>query len=306
MKYLALCIACASLFALGACESDPCVIQIGDACIKKHEVALKMERFVEESMITSHKVLESMKPLIVDNIVEESLILEYARRSHIFATEAEIQSAKHKLLADFPENSFQDVLTESCRSASDLEETLRTRATIDKVIDVKILSGILVNPSTVQGYYKNHIEEFKTDESVELYHIYTQDKFKAQTSLSMLEKGQPFKGVAKKYSEEDANENGFMGIFTKEDLPDDIENVVFNIPAGRYSNIVRGDGGYQIFYVMEKYSKKALSLDQAKDRVEGMLKEKVFEQRYREWINSLKTEYKVKVDWDEIENISIG
>jgi len=308
MRYLVLFIVCLSLIITLACDriGNPCCIRVGDACVTRHEFKSRVERFAEESMITSNGMIEKMKPVIVDNIIEEYLILEYARKHYISVSQEEVEIAMKGLLGGISEDAFEDVLTEDCRHTSDMEEFIRHRAIMRKAIDKAVRTKINVGPLDIEGYYNKHKYEFMTGSSVELYHVFSRDNYKARKALVMLRSGTSLYEVVDKFSEsEDARDHGFMGVFVRGELPKEVEDVVFTIPELRYSKIIKTSRGHHIFYVAKRCKPRILTIEEAKDGIKDLLSEKQFEQKYKDWIISLKKEYEPKVNWDEIKAISI-
>lgn len=308
MRYLVLFIAYFSLITTLACDNigDPCCIKVGEACVTKQEFKHRMERFAEESMITANDILEKMKPVIVNNIIEERLILEYAKKHYISVTKEEVKIAMKGLSEGIPEGVLQDVLTEDCRHTSDMEEFIMQRAIMKKAIDKALRTKINVSPSDIEDYYNKHKYEFMLNSSVELYHVFVRDEYKARQALAMLRSGMAMHKVVDKYSEsEDAKDHGFMGVFVKGELPKEVDNVVFTIPQGRYSRIIKTSRGYHIFYVAKRHKPRILNIEEARDDIKDLISEKIFEKAYADWIESLKKEYEPKVDWDEIKVISI-
>jgi len=309
MRYLVLFIACLSLIATVACDriGNTCCIRVGDTCVTIREFKSRMERFAEESMITSNDMIEKMKPVIVNNIIEEHLILEYAKKHYMSVSQEEVKIAMKGLLEGTPEDVFEDVLTEDCRHASDMEDFIRQRSIMKKAINKAVRTKVEVSPLDVEVYYNKHKYEFMTGSSVELYHVFSRDEYKARKALVMLRSGTSLYEVVDKFSEsEDAKDHGFMGVFARGELPKEVEDVVFTIPERRYSRIIKTSRGYHIFYVAKRCKPRILTIEETKDSIKDLLSEKQFEQRYKDWIISLKKEYEPKVNWDEIKAISIN
>jgi parvulin-like peptidyl-prolyl isomerase len=308
MKYVIFSIALLSL-AAGACTDgrNACLVRVGDVCISRQDFTERMERFAEESMITSEEQLGAMNTLFVNTIVEEELILLYARSRLITVSDEEVDIAMKGLLDGIDRDDLDRLLTEESRNIDDMTEFVRKRALIRRTIERVVHKDISVSAEEVKRYYEDHAGEFDLEPTVELYHVFVKDQHQAREALARLRSGAALEAVVKEYGEKEGLGNsGFMGIFTKGDLPRNVEDVVFSIPERRYSNIIKTQQGYHIFYVAKRTQGKTLSLIEAADYIREKLVEESFEKKYADWIEELKNEYRVEVNWSGISEVSIS
>lgn len=283
-----------------------CVIRVGDACIERHAFKERLERFAEESLISSEEVLAQMKPVVVDNIVEEQLILQYARKGFITVTDQEIDIAIKGLMEGTDKEDLDELLTEEYRNLSDIREFIKTRALINRTVEKAVTKDIVVSPEEIKQYYEEHTSEFYRPSSVELYHVFVRDQYQAKEALVMLRSGVPLEQVVSQYGDsKEADRSGFMGVFVKGDLPKEVEEVVFSIPERRFSEIIDTQRGYHIFYVAKRTKPGTLPLIIASDEIRDKLGGELFEKKYAEFIDGLRKEYTIEVNWDEINSVSV-
>jgi len=282
------------------------VIKVGDVCIARSDFRQRLERFAEESLIGSEDLLDRMKVVLVDNVVEEQLILQYASRGFITVTEQEIDIAMKGIMEGTDKKDLDALLTEECRDVEDMREFIRTRTIINRTVERAVKKEIAVSPEKIRHYYEEHQSEFYRPSSVELYHVFVKDHYKAKEALVMLRSGVSLEQVVKRYSDSpETNPSGFMGVFVKGDLPKEVEDVVFSIPEKRYSEIIDTLRGYHIFYVAKRTEPGTLPLIDAADEILYRLTEKTFEENYASFIEELRKQYGVEVNWDEINTVSI-
>ncbi|HHO77115.1 MAG TPA: hypothetical protein ENN05_11920 [Deltaproteobacteria bacterium] len=292
---------------VSACERErnPCVIKVGDACIEKTVFKVRLERFAEESLISSEDMLHRMKAVLVDNIVEEQLILQHALTGYITVSDKEIDIAMKGIMDGTDKKDLEAILTEESRSIDDMRDFIRTRAIINRTIEKAVKTDISISPDKIKQYYEQHETEFYRPSSVELYHVFVKDKYKAKEALVMLRSGVSLEQVVKRYGESPEDSSGFMGVFVKGDLPKEVEDVVFSIPERRYSEIINTIRGYHIFYVAKRSEPGKLPLIHAADEIRYKLSDKIFEDNYAAFIEGLKKEYSIEVNWDEINAVSV-
>lgn len=307
-RLITFCLISASL-AFSGCDTanSNCCIHVGQTCIDTQTFQSQLERFVDESMITSQQMLDEMKETLVKHLIEEHLILQYAKRNYIAVSEEEVDIGMQGFVDEIRPDDLQMMLTEECRELEDIRSFIRKRTLIKKALNKAIYNGIIILPEEISSYYEQHRTEFHMPESVELYHVFFHNEQQAKQALIMLRNGKALADVIKRYSvADDAEESGYMGCFVKGDMPKEVEDVVFSIPEKRYSGIISTMSGYHIFYVAKKNNKKQLELSDVTVQIRDELTEIKFEEEYAKWIKNLEEDFPVEVKWNEIEAVEIN
>jgi len=98
----------------------------------------------------------------------------------------------------------------------------------------------------------------------------------------------------------EASKGGDLGFFGKGDMPPEFEEVVFKLPVGKISDIVKTPYGYHIFKVMEKTRAGSQSFNDVKDEIVDMLKREKFERAYQRWITTLQEKTHIEIDEDQL------
>jgi len=296
-----------SILSPGCTQKDnACCIKVGESCIRLQDIKDRIERFADESSVLSQDVLQKMKPVIVENIIEEQLIINYAKNNHIEVSDEEIDIAIKGITEGLSREDFNTILMEQCRDISDIRGFVKKRSIANKALGKAIGQGEKVSGDDIKRYYDEHKADYYRPATVELYHVFVKDQLKAKEALIMLRSGVSISKVASRYSDvADERNLGFMGVFSRGDLPKEVEDVVFSIPERRYSRIIETQSGYHIFYVANRTDPGILPFLSAADEIKEMLREERFEYAYKCWIAQLKNKYRIEVYWDEINSISI-
>jgi peptidyl-prolyl cis-trans isomerase C len=80
-------------------------------------------------------------------------------------------------------------------------------------------------------------------------------------------------------------------------MPAEFDQAVFTLPAGRQSDLVKSEYGFHIFLVEEKRPASRLTLEQVHDEIAADLREAKEEQVYQEWLQTLRSQATIEVDW---------
>ena len=303
----ALCLTALCLTGCGRNLERTWCIKAGSASMNCAEFRDRLERFASDSMVTDSRLLERLKPVVVENCVSELLIVRYAREHAITVSDEEVEIATRGITAEMGKGDMDTVLTEEVSSIGDLRATIRRNALIKKTVDRALRDRIVISDKAVAAYYAAHPAEFNRPETVELYHVSLPDSHRAAQALDALRSGEPLAKVVATCSDgNQASASGLMGVFARGELPPEVEGVVFSLPEHRYSGIIESQRGYHIFYVQKRNPAGLLPFEQAREQVREQLTDKALEDAYAKWLQELRVQYRPEVNWDAIKDIKIS
>jgi peptidyl-prolyl cis-trans isomerase C len=119
--------------------------------------------------------------------------------------------------------------------------------------------------------------------------------------LGLLRQGEPFAEVAQKNSlSPDAEQGGDLGFFSRGEMPPEFDAIVFTLPAGRLSDLVRSEYGYHLFLVEERREALRLPLTAVRDEIRDKLLAEKEEQAYQQWPQDLRGRASIEVDWSRL------
>lgn len=285
------------------------------------EVANKILAVVNDEVITSQELNELLAPLYIqcqatykgkeleekiaqakkdalDQLMEDRLILQEAKKENILISDSEVQEKIEELQQRFstPEE-FAAALEQQDINLKRLERIYREQLMIKELVSRQVRLKVVVEPNQVTEYYQKHSGEFKDPESLRLSNILirTKDrldseaKAQAEQILTSLKEGANFAQLAQEYSQgPKAKEGGDMGFVFKGTLLKEIDEIIFKLNPGEISNLIKTDLGYHIFKVEEKRPEQVKPLHTVHDQINDMLFKQKFEERFKEWIGKLK------------------
>ncbi len=218
---------------------------------------------------------------LLDQFMEEKFLLEAARLEGISVSEEEKGAYRRKFLADNP------VLEEASVQEIDLEEKLVRAKYIEKLI-----SDVAISEEEVLDYYNQHRREFLLPERVKVSQILVDSEAKAVQLKEKLKKNGEalFRQLAKENSlGPEASKGGEMGVFGLNELPDEIEKVIFSLSEGELSPVVESPYGFHIFRLDQRLEPRLLSLEEAAPRIRAKLLEKKSQELLTQHLQELKS-----------------
>ncbi len=161
----------------------------------------------------------------------------------------------------------------------------------------------LIPAGAVESYYRQHIQEWTTNDQVKLRMIKiapgsdpAKKRKMAQEIREKLVRGADFGDIARVYSEDSTQDKGGdWGWIKHGDLNPEIEQVVFRLPTGKVSDIIELN---QTFYIMLAEQKKggvAKPLKDLRTEIENRLLQVERQKDQQEWLQRLRKKAYVKI-----------
>lgn len=248
--------------------------------------------------------IQDVRLKLLNQMIEDRLVYQESKKMGIEVPDAEVNEEMKRFKKQFPdEATFMRGIEEEGIGIKQIEQRLRERIAIQNLHEGYIRAKVVVAPTAVEQYYKEHPNEFDEKEKVEVWIITfvkseeasekgTTDeaaKKRAQKTLRELKDGLDFTEAAKRYSEDThAKEGGYLGFIEKGNLVANIEKIIFALPPGGLTDVLETERAYHIFKVGNKTPAKGKSFEEAKELIYELLYRKKAHERFLEWMEELK------------------
>ena len=161
----------------------------------------------------------------------------------------------------------------------------------------------LIPPGAVESYYRQHLQEWTTNDEVKLRMIKItpgsepEKKQKmAQEIREKLIRGADFGDIARVYSEDSTQDKGGdWGWIKHGDLNPDMEQVVFHLPTGKVSDIIQLNQTFYIMLVEQKKGGISKPLKEVRKEIENRLLQVERQKDQQEWLQRLRKKAFVKI-----------
>lgn len=143
------------------------------------------------------------------------------------------------------------------------------------------------------------------EETLTLKEIVVKTEREAEEIYKKLKKGADFSRVASEASiAPTRSRGGFMGTYSKGQLPPAVETVIFQLKEGEFTRPIKTEEGFQIVYLIDR---KRVSSEETK-RYEERIREKVLqieknkkiEEKMKERVDELQKQVKIEIYLDRI------
>lgn len=113
------------------------------------------------------EALRDAQVRLLNQLTVELLMLERAKELEISVSDDELERAVSEIKSDYPEGEFEDTLIEFAVAYDVWLKRLKTRLTMDKVVETELKNRISISPEDISQYYKKNFEgkEIEPDSS---------------------------------------------------------------------------------------------------------------------------------------------
>lgn len=249
---------------------------------------------------------EKLKDEVLNTMIMERLMMQKAQELSLSISDTELEKAITEIKKDYSEDRFQQNFTADKGSFDLWKSELRNRILLEKLIQAEVNSKISVSDTEAAAYYRTHVNNFTSAPRVHIAQIVVRDKAKAEGILKRLNGGASFDTVAKEESiAPEADKGGDLGFFPRGIMPEEIDSVVFLMPVGKISRIVKSLYGYHIFKVLNRESGGRKPFVVVKEQIVTDIKKQKEEQAYVQWLQALRSKATIHINSEALKNLDI-
>lgn len=283
------------------------LIVINDQEISKADFLAEFEKSLQQDQPLTGIEREELQRSFLVQLIDRELIHGEARRLNIEIIEADVDAALQAYRQGYTETGFETMLQERGITLEVWREELKESLIMEKLLEEAVYSRVAVIDQEIAAYYEANRKQFNRPAQVRARQILVADEAEGQAVLGLLRQGRPFAEIAAEYSlSPDAAEGGDLGFFAKGEMPPEFDEVVFDLPVNRLSDLVKSEYGYHIFLVEEKRKASRLKQKDVADEIRAILESQKKEEIYLDWLQEMRSRAVISVDWAQLEENHIN
>ena len=261
--------------------------------------------------------LQEAQLAVIEKLIEKKLIIQEAKRLGIQVSDQEVENSFQRLLASTNttvEQFRKEIATEGM-SEKLYREGLQEQLLSSKLINHEVRTKVVIPESAVREYYDTHFMAMVGGGDYHLLHIgcvwgietknglipsQEEARQKIEKIHDLATKGKDFKELAKEYSDlPSAADGGDLGHFQQDEMAPFIHDAVVPLKPGGISRIVEQDNTYHLFKLVSRQQQgpagAQASFDGVKDQIRERMYQQALEQRFRDWLISIREKAYVKI-----------
>jgi foldase protein PrsA len=212
-----------------------------------------------------------MARTILQQMVQETLIEQYAKNNNLTVSEAEIDARENQIKANFPSGSWDEMLKARGLTEADVHSALREQIILDKAL----AKDVTITPAQITDYFNKNHATFDKPEQVTARHILVPNLALANQIEADLKSGQSFAALAKKYSTDPGSKDkgGELGSFRRGQMVPAFDKYAFSAPIGQISPPIKSPFGYHIIQVESRTPGQRASVASATAQITETLRQ---------------------------------
>ena len=238
--------------------ADPVILELGEETVHKSD----FDRHVQALEVRGDAIDPSVRRALLEPFLEERVLVLEARSRG---------------------------LLEPGGSADDEEQA------VQRLLAEEVLSRIDITDEEIAGYYRDHPGEFDSPERVVLRQILVRTENEARDVRRRLQKEpRSFEALAQSRSRgPEASKGGLMGAFARGELPAELEQAAFALPAGGTSDVVATPLGFHVLRADARQPARQRNLDECRGEIRALLTRQKSDQATRQFVRELLSRAKV-------------
>ncbi len=257
------------------------------------------ERFTRSGFKPDKEAEEEVKQEFLNRLIERKMMLREAQRRRITVSLQEINKRIEGIRAEHGKE-LKEVLSGTGIDFEKWKSDLWENMMIEKLLDREVERRTSVSSGEVRQYYRTHADRFNKPEQVRARQIVVSTEMEAQKALESLEKGADFAALARDRSTApEAERGGDLGYFALGDMPSEF-NVVFRLPKGGTSGVVKSPYGFHIFKLEDRRPPGKISLEEASPEIRAILEQEKQEKQFSRWMKELRSRTKFEVNYQAL------
>lgn len=291
------------LGSVAACKEKPAppvdiLIKIDNRMVTLQDFRRDFAQILPPDQQSSAAERDELQRSFLAQTIDRQLALAAAEKMGVQVSPAEVDAALLDHQRDYPAGEFEANLLERKITLDDWKRELQERLVVEKLVGQVVGDKSKVSDAAIAAYYRANRDEFERPEQVRARQIVVASEADGAKVLALLQAKIPFAQVAKEHSlSPDGEEGGDLGFFARGEMPAEFDAVVFTLPVGRLSPLIKSEYGYHIFLVEEHRPAGKLTLTQAHEDIRATLQAEQDERLYRQWLDGLRAKAKIVVNW---------
>lgn len=275
------------------------VAKVGSGEITEQELNEMMNAYKQQT--GKSEVTDEERKMLLENLIENRLLRIEAGARNLVVTDEMLDQQMGFFFQQYGgEEQFKMLLQQQNISIDDIRENMKADLEGQLTARDEIDKKLSVSDDDINGYYEEHKEHIKTDESFRASHILIKTekddaKESAEKVLEEIKNGADFAEMAKEHSDcPSKNSGGDLNFFGKGQMVPEFENAVVGMKVDEVSDLVETQFGYHIIKKTGHEEGKNLSFDEAKPQIKDVLSREQSKHIIKDLIDELREKYDIE------------
>jgi peptidyl-prolyl cis-trans isomerase SurA len=280
-RILVVLAAVAAALSLASCKHSPpanVAAEVNGHAITMAELEKTYQSNAQQAEGASEDQIMAQKIDLLSSMIIQEIMLQRAEKLGLAAVDADVEGEIAKMRAPYTKEEFDKQLSAQHMTLADLKAKVRSKLTVDKLVNKEITSKITITDADISTFYNANKASFNPPEpTVHMAQILVtpfpdpnvrnlknskaqnekEAKAKVEGIAAQLHQGVDFGMLAQNYSEDpnSAPNGGDMGFVRQSDLEratPELRKAVVSLPQGGVSPVIATPEGFRILRVISR------------------------------------------------------
>ena len=245
----------------------------------------------------SKEEIPGLRRMVLDQLIEERLKLQEARRLGLAVTDEELNQRIKETMGSYPKSEFGTFLNKEGTTFEEWKKGVSENILLEKLITSQVYLPIKVSEKEITAYYQEHRDQFQEPKKFRIRQILVDSQAEAEEILKALGKGEGFEELAgKKSLSPEKERGGDMGYFSTAEMLAEWAEAVGKLSPGEVSYPVKSPYGWHIFKLESVKSPRTVSLKEGGKEIKEKLLLERREGALKEWLLGLRIRAKIEIN----------
>ena len=265
------------------------------------------------------KTIEDITPEVVSEAIDELLLVQRGKALNYKMTDEDfdrlVQNIRKENKLD-TEEAFQAALKQEGMTLPELHKAMERQMLIARVTQNEVMSKVGITEEEARKYHSEHLQDFTKPGTVTIREILVKvplengainvaaDQAARQKADDIRKRalaGESFDQLASEVSDSPSKANGgLIGPLNMKELTPAFKKLVDPMKVGDVSDVLPGQGGYQIIKIESRTADEVMTPEAAHDKISDALYEEKRQVYIRRYLNKLRSQATIEWKNDEI------
>jgi peptidyl-prolyl cis-trans isomerase SurA len=241
----------------------------------------------------NEKQVEGIRSRVLQSMVNDLLLKQEAERFEISVSDVEVENRLDQIRQqrDLSQEDFQKLLDRQGMTLAEYKDRIREDIKKNRVLSSMVRQKVVVTEQEMQEYYQNNLDAYTKPRSVHLRLLLMQDRQELLSLRDRIRSGElSFTQAAREHSQgPGADQGGDLGRMDWADLANNWKEALKSVSADEMSDIFPLRGQFALLYVEKIHSGGTRPLEEVRDQIRDRIYARKLEDRYQEYIQSLRS-----------------
>ena len=265
------------------------------------------------------KTIEEITPEVVSAAIDEILLVQRGKALNYKMTDEDfdrlVQNIRKENKLD-TEEAFQAALKQEGMTLPELHKAMERQMLIARVTQNEVMTKVGITEEEARKYHSEHLQDFTKPGTVTIREILVKvplengainvaaDQAARQKADDIRKRalaGESFDQLASEVSDSPSKANGgLIGPLNMNELTPAFKKLVDPMKVGDVSDVLPGQGGYQIIKIESRTADEVMTPEAAHDKISDALYEEKRQVYIRRYLNKLRSQATIEWKNDEI------